>query len=119
MLACCEKPRGASPEEQVMTAAETYYSYLVNEQPDSFLKGRYGMDNIPESFRKALINRYKQFADDQKKNHGGIVKIKATNVKDDSLLQLTQVFLNLIFADSTREEIVIPMVKDGDTWKMK
>jgi hypothetical protein len=37
----------------------------------------------------------------------------------DSTLNIMQAFLTLYFADSTNEEIVVPMVLQGDTWMLK
>ena len=37
----------------------------------------------------------------------------------DSTQQYVQVFLNLNYADSTQEEIVVAMVERAGEWKMK
>ena len=86
---------------------------------DRFLKGRAGMDSIDDNYREQLLVSYKQFISRQQKAHGGIGSFTVSNARMDSTQQLIQVFLILNYNDSTREEIVVPMVEDGGAWKMK
>ena len=53
--------------------------------------------------------------------HGGISEVRISpNVgRRDTTLQLTYAFLLLCFADSTQEEIVVPMVEKDGQWYMK
>jgi hypothetical protein len=55
----------------------------------------------------------------QQADHGGIVAAEYSRAAIDSTLGVVQVFLLLNYADSTREEIVVPMVEQESVWKMK
>ena len=45
--------------------------------------------------------------------------VSAPRAQMDSTLQQMQVFLILQYADSTQEEIVVPMVEHNGRWQMK
>ena len=106
-------------QEGAMVAAETYYGFLLNGSYEQFLQGREGMAGIPDSFREQLLTTYKQFMAQQTKAHGGIRSVKSSRAVSDSSLNVMQVFLLLNYQDASTEEIVVPMVQDGDQWKMR
>ena len=86
---------------------------------DRFLEGRQGMDGIPESFREQLLTTYRQFMAQQKQFRGGVVGVEASRAVPDSTLDLMEVFLLLNYKDASTEEIVVPMVQEGDQWLMR
>ena len=55
----------------------------------------------------------------QFRDNGSIASVKASRAINDNSLQLMQVFLLVSYADSTQEEIVVPMVEREGEWKMK
>ena len=113
----------ATPEEQARegarAAAEIYYSFLLRGDYQQFLDGRAGADTLPQGYREQLLVAYKHFMAQQRQAHGGITQAEATRANIDSTLQLVQVFLLLNYADSTQEEIVVPMVEYNGEWRMK
>lgn len=115
LLGCSEVSR----EEQAKEAAQEYYAALLQGDYQAFLEGRVHMDSIPDSFREQLLTSYKQFMRQQEEAHDGVVSFEPTRVVDDSLLQVMQVFMMVNYADSTREEIVVPMVEHQGKWMMK
>ena len=115
LVSCSEKSR----EEQVMEAAQEYFDALLKGDYEAFLDGRLHMDSIPESFREQLLVSYKQFMCQQQEAHQGIESFCPSRVQEDSLLQVMQVFMIVNYSDSTHEEIVVPMVEQNGTWKMK
>ena len=116
MLLACSK---GTPEEQAMKAALECYEALLDGDYATFLEGRAGMDSIPDSFREQLLVTYKQFMHQQQKAHQGIKAFEPLRALPDSSLNLMQVFLLVSYADSTHEEIVVPMVERDGEWKMK
>ena len=112
----CEE---ASREDKAKEAAQEYYQALLNGDYQAFLDGRAHMDSIPDSFREQLLTAFKQFMHQQQEAHQGVVSFVPTRVEDDSLLQVMQVFMMVNYGDSTREEIVVPMVEHQGKWMMK
>ena len=120
MVSACDRPSDLQrAQEGAMVAAEVYYGYLLHGDYEQFLAGRRGMDSIPESFREQLLTTYRQFMAQQKQFRGGIVSIEASRAVADSTLNRMQVFLLLNYHDGTTEEVVVPMVLNGDQWLMR
>lgn len=120
LIACSQK---LTEEEQALAdakeMAEESYKALFAGQYDTFLHHRAGGDSLPESYRKQMIETYKQFRYLLEKEHGGINSFKVSNALRDTTLDMIHVFLVLNFADSIQEEIVVPMVEENGSWKVK
>ena len=78
-----------------------------------------GADGYPESYRQQLVINAKQYMAGMRTRHSGVSDIVVTRAETDTLGGYTNVFMLITFADSIREEIVVPMVKRGNEWKMK
>lgn len=115
LVGCSEVSR----EDKAKEAAQEYYAALLQGDYQTFLEGRVHMDSIPDSFREQLLTAYKQFMHQQQEAHNGVVSFEPARVVDDSLLQVMQVFMLVNYADSTHEEIVVPMVEHQGKWMMK
>ncbi len=111
---------GASREELASLAAKGYYDHLVKGEVELFLEGRVCADSLPESYRRQLIDAYRQFIAQQEQKHLGIQDVLIVRAQTDSLTDYTNVFLMLCFGDSTNEEVVVPMIEQGEgRWRMK
>ncbi len=102
-----------------MVAAQVYYRQLAEGRCDQFLAAKMGADSLPQGYREQLVACYKQFVAQQKRAHKGIADVTATRAEMDSAANEMQVFLMLNYGDSTREEIVVPMVAHRGSWLMK
>ena len=51
--------------------------------------------------------------------HKGMVKVNVLNAKADTAHHVADVFLQVVYGDSTKEQIVVPMVEVKDAWKMR
>ena len=110
---------GPTAEERAAQAAKTYYDYLVAGRYEQFLDGRVGADSLPDDYREQLLTSCQQFMAQQTKAHQGISDVRISNARTDSLTAYVSVFLLLCYADSVREEIVVPMVEHDGRWCMK
>ena len=110
---------GLSPEEQAALAAKGYYTHLASGEYEQFLEGRVGAADLPDGYREQLLVACKQFMAWQQREHRGIREVQVGNTRTDSVLHYTNVFLVLCYGDSTREEIVVPMVQHNGRWMMK
>ena len=106
-------------QEGAMVAAQVYYRQLAEGRCDQFLAAKAGADSLPQGYREQLVACYKQFVAQQRRAHKGIADVTATRAEMDSAANEMQVFLMLNYVDSTREEIVVPMVAHRGAWLMK
>ena len=111
----------ASPEQRAAQAAKTYYDRLAEGYAEGFLEGKVAVDSLPAHYLDALLPVYRQYVSEVNEKHGGIreVRISPNVGRRDSTLQLTYAFLMLCYADSTEEEITVPMVEVDGQWLMK
>lgn len=116
MLSCGKEP---SREELAGQAVKTCYDHLIAGRYDEFVAATAGTDSLPAAYREQLVVNVRQFAALQKSDHGGIGSVEVLRVKIDSLSGQTNAFLMLCFADSTKEEIVVPMVEHNGRWMMR
>lgn len=120
-VACAKE---LTPEEQALKAAQesakTSYDHLLAGRYDQWVKGRAGLDSISDEYRRQLEASAAQFMAQQRKAHHGVTGFDVLRSQCDSSLHIIQVFFQVNYADSTSEEIVVPMVevKDG-IWKIK
>ena len=114
--AACSSP---TKEELASLAAKGYYQHLIEGDYDHFLEGRVMADSLPDDYRSQLIDGYSQFLAQQVNARGGINEVRISRAYTDSTQQYTSVLLMLCYADSTTEEVVVPMVEHNGRWMMK
>ena len=113
----CSQP---TPEELASLAAKGYYDHLIHGEYEQFMEGidQHGyMDQ--DDYRAQLLDCYQQFMAQQETAHRGILEVRVSNAKTDTIQKYTNVFLVLCYGDSTNEEIVVPMVERQGSWRMK
>ena len=116
MLSCGKEP---SREEQAGQAAKACYDHLIAGRYDEFVAATAWTDSLPAAYREQLVVNARQFVALQKSDHKGISSVEVLRAKTDSLSGQTCVFLMMCFGDSTREEIVVPMVEHNGRWMMR
>ena len=123
VLAACGS---ATKEELASLAAKGYYDHLIHGEYEQFYEG---MDQrtLPDgtalsdeaAYRSQMLDNLRQFMARQAQEHRGVLEVRVSNATTDTVQQLTNVFLVLCFADSTNEEVVVPMVERHGAWRMK
>jgi hypothetical protein len=117
MLAACGN---ASKEELASLAAKGYYDHLIRGEYEQFLEGVDQRERMADDdYRSQLLDCYEQFMAQQTTAHRGILEVRVSNAKTDTIQKITNVFLVLCYGDSTNEEIVVPMVERNGSWRMK
>ena len=123
LVASCASP---TKEELASLAAKGCYDHLIHGEYEQFYEG---MDQrtLPDGttlsdeavYRSQMLDNLRQFMARQAQEHRGVLEVRVSNATTDTVQQLTNVFLVLCFADSTNEEIVVPMVERHGAWRMK
>ena len=116
----------ATKEELASLAAKGYYDHLIHGEYEQFYEG---MDQrtLPDgttlftdsAYRSQMLDNLRQFMAQQEQAHRGVLEVRVSNATTDTVQQLMNVFLVLCFADSTNEEVVVPMVERNGAWRMK
>ena len=123
LLASCASP---TKEELASLAAKGYYDHLIHGEYEQFYEGldhRTLSDgttlSTDSAYRSQMLDNLRQFMAQQEQAHRGVLEVRVSNATTDTVQQLTNVFLVLCFADSTNEEVVVPMVERNGAWRMK
>ena len=134
LLMACSSPE-VNQEERAMTTAQKYYEQLVQGDYNSFVEGSLmGQDSVPEAYKSQMLLNARMFMERMQKEHDGISSVKALRAKVDTIWAgvksasgdpaaikevVAQAYLSLGFADSSKEEIVVPMVLKNDIWYLR
>ena len=116
LIACTAR---TSPEDVAGAAAKTYYQQLAKGQYAEYVDGFYCPDSIPTNYRQQLIENAKMLLAEQTRERGSLAGVHLTRATVDTALHTANAFLLLTFADSSREEIVVPMVQHRGLWYMR
>lgn len=114
----CSK-NAPSPEHLAALAAQGYYQHLQHGEVERYLEGTLGYDSMPDGFKSEQRANIKMFLAQQKEAHGYITSVEVSNATSDSIQKIVYAMLNIQFADSTLEEICVPMVSKDGKWMMK
>lgn len=117
LFSCKEK--APDPGYYAGIAAKGYYDMLLEGRYDEFVKGQNMPHRIPEGYRQQLVLNAKMFVEQQKDEHRGIKDFQVLDAKADTAHHVADVYLTVTYGDSTKEQIVVPMVEVENKWKMR
>ena len=117
IVACGKKTGGDNKAAAYF--AKGYYERLIEGNYEGYVDALNYPDSIPSSYRSQLVLNAKLFTEKQKSIHGGWVGVEIAGCIIDSLSPTAQAILNLCYADSTREKVVVPMVERDGRWYIR
>lgn len=115
-VACGQQSKA---DDVVAQTAKVYYDYLFHGDYGHFVDGTFRPDSIPASYRDQLVANAKMYVAQLKEEHGGISSVAAVGAQVDTARNIASAFITLAFGDSTREQIVVPMVCYKGVWYMR
>jgi hypothetical protein len=96
---------------------------LIEDDAVRFLECKAGADTLSADYGEQLLAAVRQYQQDMQKKHGGLREVRiAENPGRCDTFQgspLVHTFLILCYADSTQEEVIVPMVERDGQWLMK
>ncbi|MDY5090277.1 MAG: hypothetical protein U0I89_02170 [Prevotella sp.] len=119
LVIACGGKGGDNPSEMAGRTAKLYYENLLHGRYDVFVDGFYRPDSIPSSYRSQLIDNARMYVAQMNDDHHGLARIDLIRATADTARNEGRAFLLLCFADSTREEVVVPMVRIENLWMMR
>lgn len=119
LVIACGGKGGDNPSEMAGRTAKLYYENLLHGRYDVFVDGFYRPDSIPSSYRSQLIDNARMYVAQMNDDHHGLARVDLIHATADTARNEGRAFLLLCFADSTREEVVVPMVRVDKLWMMR
>lgn len=107
-----------SKDKSPCAAAEQYYGYLIKGHVERYVQSLHNYDELDEAYRSQLCDMFAQYLERERQLRNGIVAAKAVR---DSLIDSLQslVFVEIEFGDSTREQVILPLLRTEKGWKLK
>ena len=117
-LAAC-KSNGPDAGQIAAAAAKGYYDLLLDGKYTEFAAGYNQPNRLPAGYADQLVLNTKMFVEQQRDEHQGMAKVNVLTAKADTARHIADVFLQVVYGDSTKEQIVVPMVEVQGKWKMR
>lgn len=117
LAACSAKQQ--KPDFAAAEAAKEFYDSLNNGGYKYFTSMTLRTESIPDSYREQLEANNKMYLAGLRNDHGGISEVRIVNCRNDAKGETAEAYILMCFADSTKEEIVVPMVKHEGKWMMR
>ena len=95
-------------------AAEHFYGLLAEGQAQAYVDNMQETASMDSSKYCQYVDLMEQFLQEEKELRGGILGAKAE--RDTMVDTVSMVYLDVQFGDSTREEIVLPVVYTRGRW---
>ncbi len=102
---------------RVREEAKRCYEYLQEGKYEKFVGQIAYADSMSEDYRSQMIDVIAEYDATMKQQHGQLVEISVTG--DTIIGEQAHVYLQLSYADSTSEEVGVPMVKVEKKWMMQ
>lgn len=118
LFSSCKK-EDVRQEDVALQAAKAYYDQLLHGDYDSYVEGCLKGDSVAPVYRHQLLLNAQMFMEQQNSEHNGISEVKTLRAAYDSSAHTVDAFLALLYADSTVEEIVVPMVEKNGVWYLR
>lgn len=118
MLSACRN-ESVDQKKLVASTAQLYYQYLLEGKYDDFVGGIDFHLNPSPDYKEQLRANAKMFIRQQEMDHKGISSIHVSGAEVDESNHSANVFLVFCYADSTTEQVVVPMVECDNLWLMR
>ena len=118
-FSACDKSEEPDVSREAAIAAKGYYDLLLEEKYDSFVRGYHQPCQLPQKYHQQLLLNAQMFVEQQQEEHKGIVRLNILNATADTTHHVAEVFLQMVYGDSTKEQVLVPMVQEKGIWKMR
>jgi hypothetical protein len=98
-------------------AAEYFYSLLVKGDAKMYVDNMSQSSEMDSCKYSQFVDLIDQFLYEEKEIRGGILVANAT--EDKMIDTISMVYLDVLFGDSTREEIMLPLVYSRGRWWLR
>lgn len=100
-------------------AAKGYYDLLLEGKYNDFVAGYNQPNRISKGYHEQLLLNARMFMEQQQEEHKELAGIHVLHAKADTARHVADVFLQMVYGDSTKEQVVVPMVLVHGDWKMR
>ena len=116
LVLSCSEGRDLSDfsSDGARAAAEYFYELLAKGQSQAYVDNMQESASMDTAKYSQFVDLMEQFLHEEKELRGGILSARAE--RDTMVDTISMVYLNVHFGDSTREEIMLPVVYTRGRW---
>lgn len=122
-VAACGRARA---EEQLEAAAlpdaaavAEMYGLYIRGDFEAYVRLMEPADHATEDYRRQMAALFKQRHRAQTEENGGPIACRVLDMKPNADRTYAEVFVEVTFKDRSFEEIMLPMVRIGDSWRLR
>lgn len=97
-------------------AAERYFNMLIDGKYEAYIDGMVDADSMPDDLRSQMADMLAQFCEGQKLNKG---MLSVTATADTIADSAAYVYLDILYGDSTTEQVGMPLLFTDKRWRMQ
>ena len=111
--------RGSSSSSDPGEAAIRYVRCLADGRYGEFVRGMVSCDSASDAYKKHTIILYKQMVVAKKKEYGPLKSMRhiRSDISDGGLA--ATVFLQLVYANDSTEDMMLPMLCVDGQWRLR
>lgn len=99
--------------------AVVYYKMQVNGQFQDYINAMKSCDSMPSAYQQRIVSMLRHHQKQIFKEKQGVKDVKVLRTEMHNNNFMANVFLNISYNDNTTEEILFPMVYDGEKWRVQ
>ena len=119
LTACSPGGKGEGLQPPTADEAMAYYELYRSANYADYVKAMQSCDDKPADFCKQMADALKQHAARIKEEEGGTVSAEFLRTELHAEHSAADAYLSVTYGDSTKEEIVLPLVFWQDKWRLK
>lgn len=122
LLACQSSPKlpaAYADDGQIDSIAVTYYRMLADGDFAGYVQAMQSCDNAPEQYKKRTETLLRHHQKEIERTKQGVRAVTSLRHELHDNGQMANVFLRVAYNDSTEEEIIFPIVYDGQRWRIR
>lgn len=119
--ASCGDKNAAAADSLAMIDTLAPRLYMLQQQGRyaDYVNAMASAEGQPESYRQMLQLAVKHHAAEIKRTKKGIKSVKFSKKEVYDNGRMLKAFLDVTYGDNTTEEIILPLVKSGEQWKLQ
>ena len=120
-LASCGKNDGQDNRDVALpddTIAVHYYLLPTQGRYEDYIQAMQSCDGTTSAYQEGVKKMLKHHQETVIKNKGGVAHVETVRTELSADKYWAQVFLKVTYADSSHEEILFPLLKEKERWRI-
>lgn len=99
--------------------AVTCYKMQAEGRFEDYVKAMKSCDKMPADYQHRIVMMLRHHQKQVMEERKGVKNVKVLRTEMHDNERMANVFLNVSFNDGTSEEVILPMVYDGQSWRIQ